>query len=885
MPIRFQYDAAAVVPQSSNELKKYGGQMLMQQRKYDLDQRNDQARISQLGAMRNYNAEPSRAEQMQFRDQAIRSGAFSPAMIKNIRDIEKEQGAVMRDKSLNAEQMADAMAQLDAQMRVAMSMGYPQQMVEARSQMPSGPRQPMTSAQAFAADPKLEEKFMGYVDPNNPDGSPKSYEQRLQEALAIRDAREKILFGQPQGQQQQGALPAGQPQGQMPPRQPVPPAGQPQASYSGVSPVMAQGGFQGMGQGAGQRFQPEYRDDLVYRGVLNNPPQVMPMAGQQAAPAQPATQTAPAAASQGGARKWTSNDGKYSTEGVMIGFRATQGGDPLTSEMVRIRKKDGVEVDVPLYRLSEEDRQMVMSSPQYDYQIRNQRIGGVNQQMFNRNSMEYSPTGSNYQQMFDPNNPEYAEMRAADQSIVNPQTRTLGQPGGRYGLGQIDYGTSPTTGNRVTASIRPGGTMPEYDEPVGKPGTAMGGRKGSVTIMGGKKKPAAEVSPGVSTPEQQAAYDALPEAQKAGRIDRSDPRVKSALKVAADPNATDDQKRAAAGTLDAAGFTAKEVLEATTKSAASPTTANQPASTASSSKSRESSERSPSADVQKAYEIIKGNRSHDRAGNKYPEFANAEKTLKAEGWTDQDISDLRRGKSKKKLPERPNPQQIADMQARLQSGNVSDAERQVIEDVLKAEGVSLDASPVSTPSQPATPSRSLTSPPGGELPDPLWTTTQSPLLSEQPEYEPPQLAETRIWTNVEGKKLEGIVVEGSIEAAANQPEGQRVITIKRSDGKFFNIPIDQLSEEDIAYIDAKYRMKNLPPSIVGEDGEDFFSRFKKGKAYKYEKPKQTDRKYNTGEKPGPRSKQYQDPGPFNDSIPAEFWNPKPPSEAYRQRMG
>jgi hypothetical protein len=165
---------------------------------------------------------------------------------------------------------------------------------------------------------------------------------------------------------------------------------------------------------------------------------------------------------QPGLRTWTSKDGKYSTEGEMIGFRATQGGDPLTSEMVRIRKKDGVEVDVPLHRLSEEDRQMVMSSPQYDYQIRNQRIGGANQQTFNPNSMEYSPTGRNYQQMFDPNNPEYAAMRAPNQQQEQNRGRFMGE----YGMGGVDYGMNPATGNRVTASVRPGGTMLQYDEPV-----------------------------------------------------------------------------------------------------------------------------------------------------------------------------------------------------------------------------------------------------------------------------------------------------------------------------------------------------------------------------------------------------------------------------------
>lgn len=100
--------------------------------------------------------------------------------------------------------------------------------------------------------------------------------------------------------------------------------------------------------------------------------------------------------------------------------------------------------------------------------------------------------GTNY---FDPENPAYAAMRGPDQSILNTAQNT-GRFMGRYGLGGIDYGINPATGNRVTASIRPGGTMPEYDEPVGPPGTAMGGRKGSVTWKMGRKQPEPMMSPG-----------------------------------------------------------------------------------------------------------------------------------------------------------------------------------------------------------------------------------------------------------------------------------------------------------------------------------------------------------------------------------------------------
>ena len=168
-----------------------------------------------------------------------------------------------------------------------------------------------------------------------------------------------------------------------------------------------------------------------------------------------------------------------------------------------------------------------------------------------------NPQMSAGQAYFDPNNPVRQEMSAADQSMVNPQKQTLGKPGGRYGLGQIDYGINPATGNRVTASIRPGGTMPEYDEPVGPPGTAMGGGRGGLTIMGGKKKPApaatAEVSPGGTPVNAGLAADAPI------RISRDDPRVQAALGVAKDPKATDDQQDAAIATLKGAGYTADEI--------------------------------------------------------------------------------------------------------------------------------------------------------------------------------------------------------------------------------------------------------------------------------------------------------------------------------------
>lgn len=159
------------------------------------------------------------------------------------------------------------------------------------------------------------------------------------------------------------------------------------------------------------------------------------------------------------------------------------------------------------------------------------------------------PQMSAGQAYFDPNNPVRQEMSAADQSIVSPQKETLGKPGGRYGLGMIDYGINPATGNRVTASIRPGGTMPEYDEPVGPPGTAMGGGRGGLTIMGGKKKPAtaatAEVSPG-------------------GTPVKDEPKSKQALAIPPTPNAASYQyqsplAQAASAAMNAPQFSASAV--------------------------------------------------------------------------------------------------------------------------------------------------------------------------------------------------------------------------------------------------------------------------------------------------------------------------------------
>ena len=53
-----------------------------------------------------------------------------------------------------------------------------------------------------------------------------------------------------------------------------------------------------------------------------------------------------------------------------------------------------------------------------------------------------------------------------------------------------------------------------------------------------------------------------------------------------------------------------------------------------------------------------------------------------------------------------------------------------------------------------------------------------------------QSAEPRTWTSSEGKSFEGTLQSAS-EAAA---------TIRRSDGKVFDVPLDKLSEADQGYV-------------------------------------------------------------------------------------
>ena len=252
-----------------------------------------------------------------------------------------------------------------------------------------------------------------------------------------------------------------------------------------------------------------------------------------------------------GVRNWTSSDGKFNVDGQLEGVDPASGDGAYPT--VRIKRSDnGKVISVPMNRISNEDQMFAMA-------------GGNRNTMYDMQNPQRS-AGTNF---MDPNNPVRQEMSAADQSIVNPQKRTLGSEyKGRYGLGGADYGINPATGNRVTASVRPGGTALEYDEPVGAPGTAMGGRKGSLNYLGGKRK----VDQKKKAPV--VGVDVSPNASPATELDAAS-AIESAKAVIADPNATTQDKYDAARSLVRSGVPEEEVVRL--ENAAKPTTTVKPA--------------------------------------------------------------------------------------------------------------------------------------------------------------------------------------------------------------------------------------------------------------------------------------------------------------------
>jgi len=389
-----------------------------------------------------------------------------------------------------------------------------------------------------------------------------------------------------------------------------------------------------------------------------------------------------------------------------------------------------------------------------------------------------NPQMSAGQAYFDPNNPVRQEMSAPDQNIVNPQRQTLGQPGGRYGLGMIDYGINPATGNRVTASIRPGGMMPEYDEPIGPPGTAMGGRRGSVSMVGRKGKKNDMVSPG----EQESNANPYPaQTPVAGKpvestqnpaptrptLSRNDPKVQEAIRIAGDPKVTGAQLDEIIPTLQAAGISMEEIKQIDAKRGAKPLTdANQ-----------QPVQRKP--------------------------WGSQEDLLAIPGQIFDAASEVA-VKARRRMLGLPSP-----------TDNPSTI--------------------TPSPAKPIQPSRGQLLEQKSASSSMLQQLEQADRDSSPTENDPSEQENVRTWTDRNGKTFEGSIVEGSIEAASKQPVGQQMITVKRKDGQVFNIPVSRLSDEDIAYLESVYKIKQ--GSAWTEEKNDWAARYKPGQKYNAKRTK------------------------------------------------
>lgn len=861
MPIVLKHEAAGITPNPENPRLKYGMTMALQQQRADQEMRQraqdaqyDMQRMGAMGAMREMR-EPSIGEDDAMLEQEIRGGMYDPDTVRSMREDQRAMRMILADRNIDATQRSKAIDNLRSRMRMARSTGRVQPMQQPMPQQ-VGPmalqtKPPMTEAEYFedpvrykdsrAAAMQQIEAANGVLNEDN------IHAQMHNNYLA----REKFLqnpggFAAPQGQGQSAAQPPNAPA--------AAPAANPQASYTGgqstfgASPVLAQGGFQQnapVGQSAYQPTGSYSGGDPVFGAspVLANPSQQQsydPAAQQgrgyisiapqqvQRQPQYPIEAVAETKVDPGymgkpssdymSNRTFRSADGRTMI-GSIVGINppAASGG----FSTVQIKKEsDGKVYDVPLNNLSQQDQQFVLSGGNRDTQYALQ-----------------NPQMSAGQAYFDPNNPVRQEMSAADQSIVNPQKRTLGSEyKGRYGLGGADFGINPSTGNRVTASVRPGGTMLEYDEPIGPPGTAMAGRKGSVTWQGRKGKKNDMVSPGEQWSNANPYPAQTPVAQKPVEptqapapmpptLSRNDPKVQEALRIAADPKATGAQIDAIIPTLRAANISMDEIKQIDAKRGnAPPMIANQ-----------QSSQRKPWGSQEDVLAIP--GQFFDAASE--AAVAVRRKMLGFPASSDQPAA------ASSVAPQATSPVARKPTMAELEGG----ARTPTMADL---EGGVRSAPEVANPA-----SSSL-----------LNQLEQADRDVSQTENAPSEQENVRTWTDKNGKTFEGSIVERSIEAASKQPVGQQVITVKRKDGQVFNIPVSRLSDEDVAYLEAAFKVFRYLDGYDWTTGNTI--KVGKGKASKYEKPTTEQKKYPS--RSGPMSKSYR------GEIPEEVLQ-KPPSSS------
>lgn len=472
--------------------------------------------------------QPSLGEESVMLDQEIRSGMYDPDTVKALRDDERAIRLIMRDRNIDATQRAQALENIQSRIRMARSTGKIQPMVQSRpalqGQQMQQPAAPVSAREAFRNDPKLFNEYKSRAQAFF-DGSEKTPTPQmiLDRAAQEYEAEQAWFNSSPsQGQSQPSVAPtpnapAGQPQASVPQAMANERWGAREFGVENVLATPASPPIPGVATGAS--LPPQYQNaiytaEMQERDRSNPPIQPIPnavpgspgnylqyasqpqrsanmvytaedqerirrMPPSEITPnwatgtqfdtvpylSQPAQQQQPmylmeaisgmkvdpnykAKPDSGfmSPRTFTSADGR-SMVGSVVGINPPSSNGGFSTVQIR-KESDGKVYDVPLNNLSQQDQQYVLSGGNRDimYDLQNP----------NRSS------GTNF---MDPNNPVRREMSAADQSIVNPQKQTLGKTGGRWGMGMVDYGINPATGNRVTASIRPGSTMPEYDPP------------------------------------------------------------------------------------------------------------------------------------------------------------------------------------------------------------------------------------------------------------------------------------------------------------------------------------------------------------------------------------------------------------------------------------
>jgi len=594
MPIVLRHQAAGIAPEQENPRTKYGMAMVLQQQRADQqmrqrtqDQQYDMQRMGAMGAMREMR-EPSIGEDDAMLEQEIRSGLYDPDTVRALRQDQRAMRQIMRDTNIDGTQRAQALGNLQSRMRMSRSTGKVQPMMQQMGPAALQTKPPMTEAEYFSDEKNYANAYaaaQARLEAAGPDTpvTPENIQAQMHNDYL---AKQKFLQGLSQPQPNApAAAPAGQPQASYSGGQPT----------FGGSPVMAQGGMQptaNMGNAAVpissggldpkrviaelESYPPKYKlaDGTVVGAVQMSDGSFKPDLGgvqQSNAPAgpgayqpgdytpqevfgapnvltntaqpmqqQPAPMQTPAMPAQQQPEK-KGKRGYISIApggGQSAGQPAGQASGGWKSKSTGVYSPDGKFLGDPsLYDeaganyIRQQAAPTAAAKPPVATNGRdaafNAALGSNLDTAYDLANMDRSP-GTNY---FNPENPEYARMRGADPNIINPP-KNVGKFKGRFGLGGVDYGINPATGNRVTMSVRPGGGL-EYDEPTGGP------RRGGVTVMGGKNKsaPAAEpqrvgveVSPGEGVDPK---YAALPVSTPANSSDAAAYQYQSPLAQAA----------------------------------------------------------------------------------------------------------------------------------------------------------------------------------------------------------------------------------------------------------------------------------------------------------------------------------------------------------------